>query len=58
MPGKGVTTYALSSNRQRPFAGFLTKGTWNTVRRARNQILYVIPPFIAAYAAMQWAIER
>lgn len=51
-------TYGLSSNRQRPFAGFFTKGVWNTVRRARNQVLYVVPPFILAYSAMQWAIER
>ena len=31
---------------------------WNTVRRGRNQILYVVPPFIVAYSTMQWAIER
>ncbi|KAJ4304870.1 ubiquinol--cytochrome-c reductase subunit 8 [Kalmusia sp. IMI 367209] len=57
-PGKGLVYYGLSSNRQRPFAGFFTKGVWNTVRRARNQVLYVVPPFILAYSAMQWAIER
>ncbi|KAF1966834.1 UcrQ-domain-containing protein [Bimuria novae-zelandiae CBS 107.79] len=57
-PGKGIVSYALSNNRQRPFAGFFTKGVWNTVRRGRNQILYVVPPFILAYSAMQWAIER
>lgn len=51
-------TYGLSSNRQRPFAGFFTKGVWNSVRRVRNQILYVVPPFVVAYSAMQWAIER
>ncbi|KAF2680384.1 UcrQ-domain-containing protein [Lentithecium fluviatile CBS 122367] len=57
-PGKGTVVYAMSANRQRPFAGFLTKGVWNTARRAKNQILYVVPPFILAYGAMQWAIER
>jgi ubiquinol-cytochrome c reductase subunit 8 len=28
------------------------------VRRSRNQVLYFIPPLIAGYAAMEWAIER
>jgi hypothetical protein len=31
---------------------------FNVFRRFRHQILYVAPPFIAAYAAMNWAIER
>ena len=57
-PGKGTVTYALSANRQRPFVGFFTTRTWNSVRRVRNQILYVVPPFVAAYSLMQWAIER
>ncbi|KAF2437223.1 UcrQ-domain-containing protein [Karstenula rhodostoma CBS 690.94] len=57
-PGKGIVTYSLSTNRQRPWAGFFTKGVWNSVRRVRNQVLYVVPPFILAYSAMQWAIER
>ena len=34
------------------------KGFWNVVRRSRNQVLYFIPPMIAGYAAMEWAIER
>jgi hypothetical protein len=42
----------------RPFAGAFTKGFWNTIRRARYQVFYLVPPFIAAYSAMQWAIER
>ncbi|KAF2020472.1 UcrQ-domain-containing protein [Aaosphaeria arxii CBS 175.79] len=57
-PSKGIYQYALSANRQRPFAGAFTKGFWNTIRRSRNQVLYVVPPFILAYSAMQWAIER
>jgi ubiquinol-cytochrome c reductase subunit 8 len=51
-------TFALSPNRQRPFAGAVTKGVFNTWRRFRNQVLYVAPPFIVGYALMQWAIER
>ncbi|KAL1592473.1 Cytochrome b-c1 complex subunit 8, mitochondrial [Nothophoma quercina] len=57
-PGKGVVTYSLSPNRQRPMANFIAKGFWNVVRRSRNQVLYFIPPLIAGYATMQWAIER
>ena len=48
----------MSANRQRPFVGFFTTRTWNTVRRARNQVLYVVPPFVVAYSLMEWAIER
>ncbi|CAA9958769.1 hypothetical protein P3342_003678 [Pyrenophora teres f. teres] len=57
-PGKGVVTYALSPNRQRPMATFIAKGFWNVVRRSRNQVLYFIPPLVIAYGTMQWAIER
>ncbi|KAF2476852.1 UcrQ-domain-containing protein [Lindgomyces ingoldianus] len=56
--GKGTITYAMSANRQRPMAGVLSKGPWNMFRRTRKQILYVLPPFVAAYAAMHWAVER
>jgi ubiquinol-cytochrome c reductase subunit 8 len=57
-PGKGTTQYSLSPNRQRPFAGFLTKGVWNSYRRVKNQFFYVVPPFVAAYGIMQWATKR
>ncbi|KAF2656169.1 UcrQ-domain-containing protein [Lophiostoma macrostomum CBS 122681] len=57
-PGKGTVTYSLSANRQNPMAGVATKGFWNMVRRSRNQVLYVVPPFVAAYFTMSWAIER
>lgn len=58
MTQKGVTTYALSPNRQRPLAGALNSAVFNTWRRFRGQALYVIPPFVIAYLAMGWAIER
>jgi ubiquinol-cytochrome c reductase subunit 8 len=57
-PGKGTTQYSLSPNRQRPFAGFLTKGVWNSYRRVKNQFFYVVPPFVVAYGIMQWATKR
>lgn len=53
-----IATYALSPNRQRPFAGAFNAAIFNTFRRFRHQVLYVAPPFIIAYAAMNWAIER
>ncbi|KAF5875284.1 putative ubiquinol-cytochrome c reductase complex subunit protein [Botrytis fragariae] len=57
-PQKGVASYALSANRQRPLAGALNAAIFNTWRRFRGQVLYVAPPFIIAYTAMEWAIER
>ncbi|KAB8073178.1 cytochrome b-c1 complex subunit 8 [Aspergillus leporis] len=53
-----IASYALSPNRQRPLAGAGHAAFFNVFRRFRHQILYVAPPFIAAYAAMNWAIER
>ncbi|OJD22173.1 hypothetical protein ACJ73_06483 [Blastomyces percursus] len=53
-----ISTYSLSPNRQRPFAGALYNAIFNTWRRTRNQALYVIPPFVAAYAIINWAQER
>ncbi|RAH39611.1 ubiquinol--cytochrome-c reductase subunit 8 [Aspergillus brunneoviolaceus CBS 621.78] len=53
-----ITSYSLSPNRQRPLAGAGHAAIFNTFRRFRHQVLYVAPPFIAAYALMNWAIER
>jgi ubiquinol-cytochrome c reductase subunit 8 len=55
---KGVTSYALSANRQGPLKGALNAAIFNTWRRFSSQVLYVAPPLIAAYVAMSWAIER
>jgi ubiquinol-cytochrome c reductase subunit 8 len=56
--GKGTAAYSLSSNRLNPLAGVLRKGIPNIMRRAKNQVLYVVPPFVVAYYALQWAVER
>jgi ubiquinol-cytochrome c reductase subunit 8 len=58
VPGKGVVSYGVSPNRLRPFQSFFTKGIFNSVRRVKNQIFYIVPPFVVAYYSMQWAIER
>ena len=55
---KGIVSYALSNNRQRPLAGVVHAAIFNTFRRASAQVLYVVPPFVLAYSLMQWAIER
>ena len=55
---KGITTYAISANRQRPRTGAANAAIFNTWRRFRAQALYFIPPLAAAYLAMNWAIEK
>ncbi|KAI9845363.1 MAG: hypothetical protein M1838_001787 [Thelocarpon superellum] len=55
---KGVTSYALSANRQRPLAGNLHAAVFNTYRRTRGQILFVAPPLIVAYLVLDWATEQ
>ncbi|KAK5017113.1 Cytochrome b-c1 complex subunit 8, mitochondrial [Cryomyces antarcticus] len=57
-PQKGVTTYALAQNRQKPLAGVFDAAIFNTWRRFKGQVLYIAPPMIIAYSVMQWAIEK
>lgn len=55
---KGIITYGLSGNRQRPMAGAAHAAVFNVFRRTRDQILYWLPPLLIGYAVMNWAIER
>ncbi|KAI9748137.1 MAG: hypothetical protein M1815_003586 [Lichina confinis] len=55
---KGIVTYSLSSNRQRPLAGILNAAVFNTWRRFRGQVLYFAPPLVLAYLVMDWATQR
>ncbi|KAJ4396075.1 ubiquinol--cytochrome-c reductase subunit 8 [Gnomoniopsis smithogilvyi] len=55
---KGIVSYGLAPNRQNPFAGAAHAAVFNTWRRFSAQVLYVVPPFIAAYYIMNWATER
>ena len=57
-PQKGIISYALSANRQGPLKGALHAAIFNSWRRFSAQVLYVAPPLIVAYVAMNWAIER
>lgn len=54
----GVVTYQMSPNRINPLAHIFHSAIFNTFRRCRNQFLYVVPPFAAAYLIMSWAEER
>ncbi|KAL8810918.1 MAG: hypothetical protein Q9223_007647 [Gallowayella weberi] len=55
---KGIVTYALSANRQRPLAGAASAAVFNTYRRCKAQFLYVVPPFVFAWWIMAWATEK
>ena len=55
---KGITTYSISPNRQRPLAGTAHAAVFNVFRRTRHQILFWLPPLVLAYAAMDWATEK
>ncbi|KAA8910616.1 cytochrome b-c1 complex subunit 8 [Sphaerosporella brunnea] len=55
LPQKGVTTYALSANRQKLFAGATNAAVFNTWRRFKGAVLYVAPPFVLYYFLMDWA---
>ncbi|KAG9228638.1 cytochrome b-c1 complex subunit 8 [Amylocarpus encephaloides] len=55
---RGVVSYSLSANRQRPLAGTLNAAIFNTFRRFSGQVFYFAPPLIIGYFTLQWAIER
>ncbi|KAL2060329.1 hypothetical protein VTL71DRAFT_9724 [Oculimacula yallundae] len=54
----GIITFRLSANRQRPLAGTLRAAAFNVPRRCRDQFLYVVPPFVAAYMLLDWAEKK
>ncbi|KAH8406891.1 hypothetical protein KR222_010383 [Zaprionus bogoriensis] len=45
----GIVTYKLSPFEQRAFAGAISKGLPNMLRRIRSNIFRVTPPFIVGY---------
>ena len=55
---KGIITYAISANRQRPLAGAAHAAVFNTWRRTRAQWFYWMPPFAIAYLAIDWAVKK
>ncbi|KAI1332599.1 UcrQ family protein [Xylariaceae sp. FL0255] len=55
---RGIITYAMTANKQNPFAGAGHAAIFNTWRRFSKQVLYVAPPLVFFYYAMSWATER
>ncbi|KAL1297219.1 hypothetical protein AAFC00_004785 [Neodothiora populina] len=55
---KGLITYAVSPNRQRPLAGNAHAAVFNVFRRTKGQILYWGIPILLGYEIMNWATER
>jgi hypothetical protein len=58
LPQRGIITYGLAQNRLNPLAGILKAAIFNTSRRASSQVLHWGVPLLAAYSAMNWAIEK
>ncbi|ODV94573.1 hypothetical protein PACTADRAFT_50451 [Pachysolen tannophilus NRRL Y-2460] len=55
-PQKGITTYAVSPFAQDPLRGSLEKAVFNTWRRTRSQVLYIVIPGIIVWNI--WAKAR
>jgi ubiquinol-cytochrome c reductase subunit 8 len=51
---RGIVVHKISPYEQRAFAGALSKGVPNTMRRIRSQIFRVAPPFIVSYFFYNW----
>lgn len=54
---RGVITYHISPYEQRPFAGFLSKGFNNGIRRFWSQRLLALP-FVFGFMAMDWGKKQ
>ncbi|XP_043253179.1 cytochrome b-c1 complex subunit 8 [Colletes gigas] len=54
---RGVTYFRLSPHEQKAFAGVISHGVPNMLRRINENILTVTPFFIATYLIMTWADE-
>lgn len=55
---KGIASYGLSLNQQRPLAGAFHNAIFNTWRRFYSQVWYWAPPMALAYYAITWANSR
>ncbi|KAK3611100.1 hypothetical protein CHS0354_000107 [Potamilus streckersoni] len=54
----GIVTYTLSPFEQRAFANAIKKGVPNMIRRIREQIFIVAPPFVLAYLVYDYATKE
>ncbi|KAK0078733.1 hypothetical protein PV325_002146 [Microctonus aethiopoides] len=55
---RGIVYFRLSPHEQDPFAGVITHGVPNIIRRIREQIFRVVPPFIFTYMVYSWAQQE
>ncbi|XP_023026043.1 cytochrome b-c1 complex subunit 8 [Leptinotarsa decemlineata] len=46
---RGIITYRISPFEQKAFAGVISHGFPNTIRRISENILYIVPPLGLAY---------
>ncbi|XP_001511431.2 cytochrome b-c1 complex subunit 8 [Ornithorhynchus anatinus] len=53
-----IISYSLSPFEQRAFPNFFIKGIPNVLRRTRESILKVAPPFVAFYMLYTWGNEE
>ncbi|XP_063704276.1 cytochrome b-c1 complex subunit 8 [Culicoides brevitarsis] len=51
---KGIVTHSLSPFEQRAFAKAVSFGIPNLIRRFRDEVFYVVPPFLIGYATYAW----
>lgn len=58
MKQRGIISYGIAPNRQKPLAGAFHDAIFNTWRRFSSQVLYWAPPMIAGYYIMNWAVQR
>jgi len=54
----GIVYYSLSPHEQRAFAGIISKGLPNTIRRIRSQFLRVVPPLFIGYIVYDWGTKE
>ncbi|CAG0923935.1 unnamed protein product [Notodromas monacha] len=51
---RGLVTVRLSPYEQKPFAGAVSKGFPNMIRRVQEEVLFVVPPFVIGYLIYAW----
>ncbi|XP_014207327.1 cytochrome b-c1 complex subunit 8 [Copidosoma floridanum] len=52
---RGIVYYRLSPHELKPFAGMISHGFPNLVRRFREQVFRIAPPFVLTYMLVDWA---
>ncbi|XP_036052732.1 cytochrome b-c1 complex subunit 8 [Onychomys torridus] len=53
-----VISYSLSPFEQRAFPNYFSKGIPNVLRRTRERVLRVAPPFVAFYLIYTWGNQE